>query len=191
MDYIYMSTAKTEFGLTPSLILELGEPDKLVPNPKFRSSSPARLFLRSRVEEFCAKNKERLDALKSEAAKRRLSASKAVETKRKKVLSFIEGVEIEFFTMPSYAKLLSEADAHAIERYGAKAHNVGFYGVCATVRHRYTNYEKILKDVEGRTGKDDAYLAIRERLDGLIEAKVEALRTASNQHNSMEKAPSH
>lgn len=57
-DYITKATIKADYGLTDSLIKKLGEPDKVVPNPHYRSSAPMQLYLRERVEQFVEDNAE-------------------------------------------------------------------------------------------------------------------------------------
>src|SRR6185369_8921332 len=66
-DYITKSTVKSDYGLTDSMLKELGEPDKLAPNPHYRSSAPMQLYLRERVEKWAAENVERI----AKAASRR------------------------------------------------------------------------------------------------------------------------
>ncbi|MEI7776626.1 MAG: hypothetical protein WCK17_17845 [Verrucomicrobiota bacterium] len=58
--YVYKSTLRKKYGLTPSMIEELGEPDKRVPNQNYRSGPRASLYKVERVEAWIEKNLERI-----------------------------------------------------------------------------------------------------------------------------------
>lgn len=58
--YIYKSTVRQEYGLTPKMIDELGQPDKTCENPYYSCGFEASLYLISRVEAWVEANKERL-----------------------------------------------------------------------------------------------------------------------------------
>jgi XPA protein C-terminus len=75
-EYITKSTVKTEYGLTDSMLKELGEPDKIAPNPHYRSSAPMQLYLRERVEKWIAENAERVEKV----LKRRKPKAEKTET---------------------------------------------------------------------------------------------------------------
>lgn len=60
-DYITKSTLKKDYSLTDSLIKKLGEPDKIAPNPHYRSAAPMKLYLRERVEKWVEENAERVE----------------------------------------------------------------------------------------------------------------------------------
>jgi hypothetical protein len=55
--YVYKSTLKKEFGFTDSIIKELGEPDKLVANPHYRSGPKSQLYLLEKVLDLVEKKK--------------------------------------------------------------------------------------------------------------------------------------
>ena len=72
-----------ERGWTDGLIKRLlGEPDKLSPNPHYRSGPKMVLYLLSRVESIEAKHQEVLDDAGQKRARRHDAAQKAVKTKR-------------------------------------------------------------------------------------------------------------
>ena len=75
-DYITKSTVKGDYGLTDSMIKELGEPDKIKPNPHYRSAgAPMQLYLRERVEKWVAENRDRIEKV----LKRRKPKAEKVE----------------------------------------------------------------------------------------------------------------
>jgi hypothetical protein len=64
-EYVYRSTLKKkEFGLTDSMIKKLGPPDKLVPNPHYKSGPPAQLYLVTKVKRWIARNRDSVDKAK-------------------------------------------------------------------------------------------------------------------------------
>ena len=75
-EYITKSTVKSDYGLTDSMLKELGEPDKIAPNPHYRSSPPMQLYLRERVENWVAENTERIEKV----LKRRKPKAEKTET---------------------------------------------------------------------------------------------------------------
>jgi len=67
-DYVYKSTVRDVYGLTPSMIDELGPPDKFVPNRHNSNAPCASLYLKKRVEEWVATNQERVERVKVKRA---------------------------------------------------------------------------------------------------------------------------
>lgn len=68
-EYVYKSTVRDVYGLTPSMIDELGPPDKLVRNRHNSNAPCASLYLVKRVEEWVARNQERVERAKVKRAK--------------------------------------------------------------------------------------------------------------------------
>jgi hypothetical protein len=52
--YFYKTTIANTYGMTPKMIAELGDPDKLVENPHYKSGPPAGLYKVKRVEAWLA-----------------------------------------------------------------------------------------------------------------------------------------
>ena len=75
-EYVYKSTLRGTYGLTPSMIEELEPPDKLVTNPHYRSSPFACLFLIERVEKWVDENQDRLQKARISRARRSVAAKK-------------------------------------------------------------------------------------------------------------------
>lgn len=70
--YVYKSTIREKYGLTSSMIEELGQPDKHVPNQHYRSGPPASLYKVERVESWIEKNLERIKAIEKRRAKSKI-----------------------------------------------------------------------------------------------------------------------
>ena len=78
---VYKATLKKEFGLTDKLIRELGEPDKFVKNPHYKSGPCAALYHVERVEHFIAKRGDEI----AQAKKHR--CPEEIESERQRRLS--------------------------------------------------------------------------------------------------------
>jgi hypothetical protein len=77
-EYICKSALHATYGLTPKMIEELGEPDKVGGSPHSRRAPLAKLYLIPRVEAWVNSNRERVDRAKETRA-RRLAAKAAHE----------------------------------------------------------------------------------------------------------------
>ena len=60
-EYVYKTTLKSRYGLSDAEIKRLGPPDKLVPNPNYKSGPPASLYCVKRVEKWIKKHKPELE----------------------------------------------------------------------------------------------------------------------------------
>lgn len=81
-DYVYESTVRREYGLTPGMIAELGPPDEYCENPHYRRGPLASLYRVGRVKAWVSKNQERVDKAKAERPKRSAAAKAAFERLR-------------------------------------------------------------------------------------------------------------
>ncbi|MCZ7645911.1 MAG: hypothetical protein M5U26_11605 [Planctomycetota bacterium] len=163
--HVYKITLKKEFGLTDTLIAKLGEPDKLVRNPHYKSGPPSQLYERRRVEEFIKANRAEVEKAKQARARRKAAAEKAVKTKINATFGIVdqEGLRL-LCPLPDAGSLWREAGSYYAMRY-SDYQETGFNGLCAFVRHNYTNYEEVLDLIRGRVGTRDAYSHIRLELD--------------------------
>jgi vacuolar-type H+-ATPase subunit H len=167
---VYKTTIKKMYGLTESMIDELGPPDKIVPNPHY-TSREAYLYLIERVETWLENNRERVE----KARKRRERLSKALtERARKRAEDLVEwsrnaAIELDAVNRDT---IQEEAQTHytlffALER-GKEAFPVGVNGVVSYVRHNYTNYEDLLYKIKGKPGCWAAYEIIKDRVNKKI-----------------------
>jgi hypothetical protein len=176
---VYRATLKSRFGLTDKLIRMLGEADECVPNPHYKSGPPAGLYAVARVEDFLKGHQAEVAEAEAKRGRRKEAAARAVETKVRKVVSFVKSVELKVMPLPkTFAELKGIARHYAYERYGADAHSPGYNGVVATVRHEFTNYHAVLAAFEGRVGAgrelggSPAYNALRARLDEEVDRAI-------------------
>lgn len=103
-------TELKERGWTDAMIKKfLPEPDKTRPNPMFKKGAPVCLYLLERVESIMGTEEFKDYDCKSKARKK--SAKQGVETKKRKVIDWINGLLIE---IPDFDKevLIEKACEH-------------------------------------------------------------------------------
>jgi hypothetical protein len=174
-EMVYKSTLKTRFGLTDTLIKKLGEPDEFTENPHYKSGPPSQLYLVKRVERFVKRNSEAVNIAKTFREPRKKAAAQAVRTKREELIKLARTTLLVFIkALPATCGALHEfATSHAYARY-RDPRTPGLNGVLSTIRHEFTNYERILNAFRNRVGCGDvgpgsAYWELRKRLDTEVE----------------------
>jgi len=152
-EYVTKSKLKTEYELTDSLIKKLGAPDAEKANPMYKSAAPMQLYLRERVAAWCAENSDLIE----KARQRRKHARKAVETKRQQGRGRLASLlaQLQLKPIPARQRLENQVANFLFERYGTS--EVSEKAVCSYLRHNYTNYESILRDIRGVVGKGQLY----------------------------------
>ncbi len=153
----------------------LNTPDKIVPNPHYRNSADMKLYLLLRVESteqsmeyksFCEKNKGRKEA-----------ASKAVRTKKEKLLRRVADWEIyiprQHLTdviqdaIGSYNNMKSDRSDDGFLFEPATIHSDKEFLYRITVnflRHRCNSYERQLGEIAGKVGTKDAYILLNQNI---------------------------
>jgi hypothetical protein len=81
-EFLYKATLRKQYGLTPSMIDELGEPDEYVDNPHYASGPMASLYRIDRVLGYLNQNRDRVERAKESRPKRSAAAQKVQERKR-------------------------------------------------------------------------------------------------------------
>jgi hypothetical protein len=175
----YTQNDLKERGWNKTIIAALlGEPDKLKPNPWYRSSPPVRLFLITRVKEL-----EESAAFKSHTvkrAKRSLAAVKAVETKKALMLTLIKNINIRIPELSPDELVMRavrnynvhHADRGRLENYTtvqalASWDNLDSFRdrICVNyLRHNCTQYDSILHYLTSRIGREDAHRLLFQRI---------------------------
>ena len=156
--FITPTRLKSEFFFTPTLLRQLGPPDKLATNPHYSSGPPMNMYLISRVKLFMRRHRAKFEVAKKRRPSRSLSAGAAVKTKTRRLIDEISKTPLVIAKLPrNLESVVSSADAHASDRHGMDAREVGPHGVIAHIRHNYTNYESVLRILKGRVGREDGY----------------------------------
>lgn len=173
-------TTLRERGWTPALVRRfLGEPDKLAPNPAYRSAAPMRLYAEARV--LAAEGEETFRHAQAIAQARASAARKTAQRRARDLLAAVERMEVEVVAVP-----LVDARRRAIRNYNARllarerwdAEPAGEDSDPAFleritvnfIRHRLTDYDTALEEVAGRVGVEAAVAAIRRRVYEAIAA---------------------
>ncbi len=173
-EYVYKSTLRDTYGLTPSMIEELEPPDKLVPNPYYTTGYPASLFLIERVEVWVDENQDRLQKARISRARRSQAAKKVHEknqtVERSRAIEWIDKTEIELEPLPD--DLIETAKRHYILRETVDL--MTEKGVKAYVRHHCSNYNKLLQEIYQYDGwlSEELYQRLRKRIDTLVDQAI-------------------
>ncbi len=158
-------------------------------NPVFKSGSPMKLYLKSRVSIV-----EETDAFltwKARTARGRSriseSSKQRQEVKRQELLRYISSLKIDIPVF-SYEDLRTKSIKHyeclprRADEYdhvtGSKDLPVEFIHriMVNMLRHAYTSYHKELSRLFGKTGKDLAYALLKNRILAAIAATYPALK---------------
>lgn len=165
----------------------LGEPDKLVPNPHYRSGPKMRLYALDRVEEVEGSEPAKTLLARAQAQRERRSeaALKVNAKKREILLKAISSIPID---VPRFD--FDEVKAAAIRDYNDLWSSRGNYEKHATIdsdkkflnrvignyiRHALVDYDAICSAMKGLVGRDEAYLLFRERIMAEIFTKYPEL----------------
>jgi len=170
---------------TKSKIDKYLEPDKIIPNPMFRSASPSKLFLKSRVysieesEEFI----EWLEKSKKSREARKQAMIKLNEEKRNKLIKEIDSLTIKIPNM-SYKRLLKISIEHYnklwldrdVDKYATKDDEPKFLKrICINYLRHTSIYENELAKLYMKVGKNEGYDFIKEKINQLILEKYPEL----------------
>lgn len=177
-EYVYKSTLRDVYGLTPAMIRELGDPDKLTKNPHWKSGPLASLYLIERVEAWIDANIERVEQAREKRVKRAASAKRANETKYTKITQWAQMVDITFTPPTDYDAAWDQAEQHYLyQSTWDDYRTISYNGVVAYIRHNCTNYDRLLRQIDGKVGTYQAYNIIRARVDDMVEAWLNDART--------------
>lgn len=173
-EYVYKSTLTRKYGLPQSLINELGEPDKYVSNPHYRSGPEATLYLVERVEKWIEENQDRVDKVRATREKRskaaRLAHNKKREMKRKRALKWIRRAPLKIVDLPD--DLMAKAAKH----FGLRKQSdmPSEKGLLAYIRHHLSDYDRLRSAIKQREGwlHDELYAELRTRIDSEAQCRL-------------------
>jgi hypothetical protein len=179
--YVYKSTLSQVYGMTPSMIQELGEPDKTRDNPHWKTGPfEASLYLLERVEAWVERNQERLEKARQSRA-RRSAAMKAVHQRRQAERLRQEQEEqrrtqewVQSLTVLVERSLPDSLRDDALKwknRWGNPTLDPG-RAIRNHIRHRHTNYHKLLLLASDSPFSFRAYPFLRQRVDAAVEAAL-------------------
>ncbi|GAA1023932.1 hypothetical protein Aple_091210 [Acrocarpospora pleiomorpha] len=160
----------------------LGSPDRLAPNPVFRTMAPMRLYEVERV--ILAEESEQFAVLRDKAERRSRAALAVAERRRGETVARVEGVSIVVPVVDWHA-LVREAVAHRNrrdeERAWQRLDHVATPARVADVdeltlqrwvvnylRHELTGYEVEVEALFGRVGRAEGMRLLRRRIYAAI-----------------------
>ncbi len=165
------ATLRKRFGLTRSLIAELGEPDLHTDNPNRRSGPPAGLYAVPRVEAFLRQHREALEAAEQQRGRRKAAAARGAETRHRRAVAKLQAEPLELTRpLPSRLRVMVERAGNFVAAQGEP--DVGPVGpreVRETVAEVYTNYPQLLDKFALRHGEGSDCEALRRRLGADVE----------------------
>ena len=148
------------------------------------------------IEEFLATHRAEYEAWLPQHAQRSAAAKAGVRTKQRKLVEFVQQKPLEFFedlppTLGELDKVAAESlyedrlsrmpywvwdrdPEGAYDRASgavawARRHKSQWQRAVDHVRHCATNYEEILKEIEGKVGVGKAYVTLKGRLNAEID----------------------
>ena len=143
--YITPAGLKGKRGWTDSKIRKLlGKPDKIEPNPHYKSAAPMRLYDIGRVEQA---EKTYWFARRKPDVWRQKAAAKATQTKIRNITRWAKHVRIEC-NFPEFSELRGDDDRQKVNY----------------LRHECTTYDNTLGFMYGATGQNAAYPIIKSRI---------------------------
>lgn len=179
--YVYKTTLRKVYGMTPKMIEELGEADKYVTNPNWKTGPyEASLYLIERVEAWVEENQDRLVKAKASRAIRS-AAMKAVHKEKqeqrrreeqerlRKGRAWADKVEV-VVKRPLPKTLL--VDARRYKDFGRTVVAPDDRKLRNHVRHKYTNYHLLLHEIGPWEVRGEVYEHLRKRLDAIVEEVV-------------------
>jgi hypothetical protein len=173
--FVYASTLRRVYGLTPKMVQELYPPDLYRDNPHYPDGPLASLYRIDRVEAWVERHQGRLHQARLSRAKRSSAAKAAHDRKRaarwQAATEWLQGLPIEV-ERPLPATLFEDAG----KCYGMRgpADCPAERGLHAYVRHWLSNYDSLLRQLYNQEFSQDLYPLLRERIDGrVVEALVE------------------
>ncbi|WP_080058281.1 hypothetical protein [Spirosoma aerolatum] len=181
--YISQAALKNRNGWSQKTINHyLPQPDHLAVNPYYRSAAPSKLYLLSRIETIEQQPDWQQQAMLIN--KKKGIASKATDTKRAKLMNYVESVKIE---VPIFEQqeLTKKACSHYNARQAQREFERGEYSdwneatpesdkpflnriTTNYLRHKLTCYERELDRLSGKVGIAEAYTRLKERVNQAI-----------------------
>lgn len=98
-EYISKTTLKSRGWTETAITIFLHEADKECPNPHYKKAAPTKLYLAKKVEDM--EKREEFQEYMRLIEKRKESSKKAVETKRQRVIDWVNGIDI---VVPDYSE---------------------------------------------------------------------------------------
>jgi len=187
-EFVSKSTLKSRGWTDKSIESFLTKPDKTANNPYYKSASPMKLYLTSRV--LVAEQSRAYIAFQNVSNKRKASSLKATQTKKNQLLQRIKGCKIELEqksptevkqdAIVSYNDFKEQMCWEREHEYTPATENSDdeFLNRITVnyLRHNLSNYDDQLAAIFGRVGVGDAYAILNEKIYAKIAETYPHLR---------------
>ena len=169
-DFITKTDVKNRRQWTDSLIKKyIPQPDLIKMNPYFRGASEMKLYELRKIEEIEKLNEFQIDFQKS--LKRKLVSKKTVQTKKEKLLTVIDSLEIKVECKERNQLIKESVDSYNNRRRDNDFNEINEIDqdtlerlMVNYIRHRLTSYEKHLDTIFSKVGKNEAYLLLNKKI---------------------------
>ena len=168
--YVTKSTLKKDYGFSDAWVGRIGDPDKTVPNPHYKSGPPMQLWTRDRVLQFIDEHPEEYERRLEERDRRQKISTEAMAAKRRETVEWSKTVPV---VLEAFPKNLQNA---AMEYFNFPDRAVNDAGIRAMLRHAYSNYHDLLLQLFKRVGRGDAYQILKDRVNAAIDAEFPQTR---------------
>ncbi len=179
-NYYNLTELKTRGWTLSKITLWLKEPDEIRKNPLYRTASPTKLYLKERVISLEGNKSFKDWLLKTKTSRDKLSASqkKVHEIKKEELFKYINGLEIKIekfhknqlykFAVRHYNNLWDSRNKY--DKYATVDASDDFLNRISLnmLRHENEHYELELNKMFGKTGNDDAYILLKNKINDEI-----------------------
>lgn len=171
------ATIKQRGWTDKAIELFLISPDKISPNPYYKSAHPMKLYLIKRVEKI--EKSKQFKEFQNDNAKRINASKKAVDTKRERILVEVNKWVITLSKMDYQEVVMNAIESYnhfkqhiAIERehydFELATKNSGDEFIeritVNYLRHILSNYDVKLEQIFGKVGKSEAYTLLNDKI---------------------------
>ncbi|SEB04542.1 XPA protein C-terminus [Pseudobutyrivibrio sp. ACV-2] len=201
-ELITKSTVKSEYGFNEKMIDTLLPEPILKTNPRYHSAAPMQLFNKEDV--LKAMETDEYKDMHAKHLKRSKTATEVAERKRQETQASVKEI-IDSITIPNIPldDIYEEACECGLAHMEEKAFNRGDFDfniydysnvddktrdrwAVNFIRHELTNYDYYLHKLEGKVGKEDAYIQLNQTIFDKIVSLYPALKSAcEDQRNRM------
>lgn len=180
-EYISKAGLKGKRGWTDLLIRTfLKEPDLITDNPHYKSAPPMSLWELDKIVRI--EETPTFIEAKKEAQARQKIAGKSVDTKKQKILNYVNALVIKLpeFTEEQVVRRackaynmrkenLSMERGYEYEPANANSDSVFLNRICVNyLRHQCSSYERQLQNIFGKVGTQEAYVILKAKVNQAI-----------------------
>lgn len=181
IEYITRTGLRGKRGWTDLLMNRfLPAPDKIADNPYYKSAGQVQLWELEKI--YAIEQTAEFKVMMQSAADRKHTANKAIRTKKKRIISYVNSLVIEVPEMPEDKLVNLACDSYnnhksqlAVERgydfdpATPDSDEQFLNRICTNfLRHQCTRYERELERIFGKVGTQEAYALLKDKVNSAI-----------------------